>query len=172
MASLRAAAKSRFRTRLWSAPPIVPDDFASRLEQDAFFAAQATLRGSVLEAAIWFGNWSDPQKGEVQPARVRELPARVRAILDQTLALQDESDSGTPAILGRYFDWLLILDRAWVEANKEAMLGASASGPRKELIWEGHLLHGRSTLLTWDFFESFANEEIERIDQPGYGNDW
>jgi len=84
-----------------------------------------------------------------KPGDGRVLAPRVRTLLDQTLALPDEADSGTPAILGRYFDWLLILDRAWVEANTEAMLGAAASAQRKALIWEGHLLHGRSTLLTW-----------------------
>jgi hypothetical protein len=137
----------------------------------AFFAARTTLRGSLLETAIRFGNWSGPQQGGTDPDQERELPPRVRSFMDQALALPDESDSGTPAIFGRYVDWLQVLDRAWVDSNKDALLDA-ASARRKELVWEGHLLHSRSTLLSWEYFAPFAEEEIERIDHPGHNNDW
>jgi hypothetical protein len=154
---------------LWAAPALEPDDLASRRQQDAYFGAQATLRGTVLEAAILFGWLSAPKPGEAKPERV--LPPLTLKILNAALALDEAHDPGLGAIIGHWFDWMVILDPTWVEENAQSLFGAEARPARKAVFWEGYLLRGRSTRDAYPYLETFLWEEIGKVGSEGYNED-
>lgn len=154
---------------LWAAPALEPDDLASRRQQDAYFGAQATLRGTVLEAAILFGWRNAPEQGEAKPERA--LPPLTLKILDAALALDEAHDPGLGAIIGHWFGSILFLDPVWVEQNAESLCGAKAHAARKPAFWDGYLSQGRATLEAYPYLEPFLRDEIARVDSEGYNEE-
>lgn len=156
---------------LWSAPAIVPDDFASRSEQDSYFGAQATLRGSVLEAAILYAWWCQPTKEEGEAGGKPFLPHLTLTLLDAAVSMDEASDPALRALIGHYFDSLVYLDQGWVDRNLQALFGDATSPERKAQLWDGYLLRGRVTLAAKPYIDGCLLDEAKKLGAEGYNDD-
>jgi hypothetical protein len=120
------------------------EDFEGSFTRDAFFATQATLRGSAVELCLLWLFWLS--KHNVSPiaiaprAALTTLPDIARAFEAQ---LADRSPTGRipRAILGRYLGWLFHFGADWTRGHLDQILPEPDEALRRA-AWSTYLIHG------------------------------
>jgi hypothetical protein len=109
---------------LTSDPDPTPDDEASHPEEDPFGRAINSTRGAAIEAAIEYALWvrrtndSLPNAAELKVQGLDAFP-EVREVLERALDTTKEPALAIRSMIGRYFPWLVLLDREWATAAAE-----------------------------------------------------
>jgi hypothetical protein len=102
-----------------------------------------TTRGEAMHAVVRYALWV--RRGEHAAGQSAEssLPSmdsmpEVRQCLDRHLDPDFEQSPTVRSVFGRWFPWLVLLDRRWVERRLEAIFPADAPSVR-DAIWETYL---------------------------------
>jgi hypothetical protein len=127
---------------------------------DAPFLAINTVRGKALEAVIKYALMIHQAHPETNDFTV--MP-EVRAVLDEHL--QHDPSIAIRTVYGRFFPWLVLLDRDWTQTNTDTIFGDGAGGA----AWEAYITfcpaYDNAVELLTTYYDR-AVENVQREQRP------
>ena len=125
------------------------EDFEERYKREAFFAAQAVLRGIAVELCVLLMFWLSKDPKTPLGAAPRQALANSPEILDFLESeLLDRSPTGRipRAIMGRYLSNLFFFGEEWLKAHFDALFPPTDQSLRRA-AWHGHLGHDQQPIV-------------------------
>ena len=146
------------------------EDFEERYQREPFFAAQATLRGLVVELCVLLMFWNSKDSTSTLAAEPRKglsNSTNIRDFFGDQLADRTAAGRIPRAIMGRYLSFLFYFGEDWLRANLDALLPPDDEALRGA-SWYGHLAHDQQPIL--DLVPKLhlcLAEEIARLTEAG-----
>lgn len=112
---------------------------------DGYSLAINSLRGRAVELAIKWALWQrrhqERAKETTTEKMITRLPSRVVNLLEACLDTDKEQVLAIKALLGRWFPWLVYLDRAWANSAAGKLFPTEPEYREAyEAAWTGYLL--------------------------------
>jgi hypothetical protein len=99
-----------------------------------------TTRGEALQAVIKYALWIRRQGPADSWAGFSTMP-EVTTVLERHLDVRLEPSLAIRAVYGRWFPWLVLLDRAWVAAHVQQIFPTDAAlRPYHDSAWETYIV--------------------------------
>jgi hypothetical protein len=141
------------------------EDFEERFKREAFFAAQATLRGLAVELSILLVFWLSKDASNAIGASPREALTNfpeIPRLLEAELADRSPSGRIPRAMMGRYLNFLFHFGEDWLRSQMASLFPAADNALRQS-AWLSHLGFGQgpNMYLISDLHQCYA-EEIAR----------
>lgn len=168
-----------FRERVWSIieplthdPDPTPEDDARREEtsDDAYSSAINSARGEAMSAVAEYALWvyrcteKDPDGKEKVKSGFAIMP-EVRKVLNWHLDPSNDPSIAIRAIYGRFFPWLLLMDRKWVLDNLNRIFPLGQFNDRLyTAAWNTIMLY---TQAYNDLFEVLKDRYLEAVENLG-----
>ncbi len=146
------------------------EDLEERYRREPFFAAQATLRGLVVELCILLMFWlsKDPSSPlAAEPRKALSNSSNIRDFFDGQLGDRTAAGRIPRAIMGSYLSFLFDFGEDWLRAHLDALFPQDDEALRGA-SWYGHLAHDQRQIrdLVPELHLCLA-EEIARLADAG-----
>jgi hypothetical protein len=119
------------------------EDFEERFQREAYFAAEATLRGIAVELSIllvfWLSKDASTPIGAAPRDALKSNP-EIQRVLEAELADRTSAGRVPRAIIGRYLTYLFYFGADWLNLQMEALFPAGNDALRRA-TWHAHLGH-------------------------------
>ena len=170
-----------FRELVWQIIAILAEDPNPTPEEDlrkeesyddAYSRAINTVRGYAIQAAIEYGLWvkrrlekTEDGKEDVK-ASLEDMP-ELKEVLEKHL---DDPSNAIRAVYGRFLPWLLLIDKEWLEAQKEKIFPAGKfTNPLYKSGWSAYVLYSPAYSNVFPFLREQYQAAVAdlRISPPG-----
>lgn len=126
-----------------SVPPVPEsEDFDANCRRNAYFAAESTMLGLVVELNVLQVWWLSNCDGSRFVGRLQDTPLPFQefaAFAARILPVAGDNSRIVRAILGRYLNFLVDVNEDWTKANFDRIF--FNNGESTEAAWLGHLLN-------------------------------
>jgi hypothetical protein len=118
----------------------------------------------VVAYALWRRREFEKAGATTELQRGFDAMPEVRRLLDERLQVASEPSRAVRAVYGRWFPWLMLLDRSWAERSKELIFPpAEDDRPLWNAAWDAYVRFAGPYDSVWPVLAADYRRAIERL---------